>query len=311
MGLRSRRQAGGVTLDMPPSRHIRIRGAAKINLYLDVLGKRDDGYHEIETFLQPVGIWDELSIELIGSGIELTGDDPTVPWDRENLCYRAAETLLDRAGSGVGARISVQKRIPHGAGLGGGSSDAAAVLIGLGELLDPGLGEDELADIGLSIGSDVPFFVRGGPAVARGRGEILELTEGLREGWILIVKPDVTVSTRWAYRNLRIGLTRSGGGDTLGQLIEGLKRFPEVELTTWNSFTEPVAERFPEIGSILAILRDSGAILSAMSGSGSACFALFGEQERVVEVHRLFTGKGLFAEIVRPVDRAVVLLQEG
>jgi len=290
------------------SKQVKVRTAAKINLFLDVLGLREDGYHEIETFLQPVGLWDELSIRRVESGIELTGNDPAIPWDRENLCYRAAEAIMDRTGRRGGVRISVVKRIPHGAGLGGGSSDAAAVLLGLNELLELGLEEDELIEIGLSLGSDVPFFIRGGPAVGRGRGEILERANGLEKGWILIVKPDITVSTSWAYRNLKIGLTRGGGKATLGQLIEGLKRFPEAELTTWNSFTEPVTKSFPEIGAILATLRHSGAILSSMSGSGSACFGIFGEQGRVAEVHRLFTGKGLFTGIVRPVDRAVVLL---
>ena len=291
------------------TRQIRVLGAAKINLYLDVLRRREDGYHEIETFMQPVGLWDEISIELRGTGIELAGDDPMIAWDEGNLCYRAAERLLERAQGDVGLRIFVKKRIPHGAGLGGGSSDAAALLVGLNELMNMGLGEDELAEIGLTLGSDVPFFIRGVPAVGRGRGEELRAESGLESGWILLVKPEVSVSTGWAYRNLKIGLTRSGGEDTLGRLIEGLRRFPEVELKTWNSFTEPVTKSFPEIDAVLATLRDSGAILSAMSGSGSACFALFGEYDRAAEVHRLFTGEGLFTEIVRPVDRAVILLR--
>lgn len=300
-----------MTRNMPySSKQIRVRGAAKINLFLDVLERRKDGYHEIESFLQPVGLWDEISIMLIESGIELTGDDPTIRWDRDNLCYRAAEEILDRAGCGGGVRISVDKRIPHGAGLGGGSSDAAAVLLGINELLGLELEENELMAIGLSLGSDIPFFIRGGPAVCRGRGEILEREEGLGKGWILVVKPDVTVSTGWAYQNLKIGLTRGGGKATLRQLIEGLKRFPEVELKAWNSFTGLVTKSFPEIGTILDTLRQSGAILSAMSGSGSACFALYGEESRAAEVHRLFTGRGLFTEVVRPVDRAVILLHE-
>ena len=289
------------------SKQIKLRGAAKINLYLDVLARRDDGYHEIETLLQPVGLWDDISIGLIESGIELAGDDPSIGWDENNLCHRAAAVMLERAGGG-GARISVGKRIPHGAGLGGGSSDAAAVLVGLDELLGLGLEREELMEIGLSLGSDIPFFIMGGPAVCRGRGEIVEPVEGLGTGWILIVKPDVTVSTKWAYQNLRIGLTRGSGKATLRQLIEGLKRFPEVELKAWNSFTGPVTESYPEIDAILDTLRRSGAILSAMSGSGSACFALFGEEGRATEVRRLFTGKGLFTEVVRPVDRAVMLL---
>jgi 4-diphosphocytidyl-2-C-methyl-D-erythritol kinase len=292
------------------SKQITVRGAAKINLFLDVLGRREDGYHEIETLLQPVGLWDELSIKIIESGIELTGDDPTIRWDRENLCYRAAEEILGRTGRGSGVGITVGKGIPHGAGLGGGSSDAAAVLLGLNELLGLGLERDELIEIGLSLGSDIPFFITGEPAVCRGRGEILERAEGLEKGWILIVKPNISISTSWAYQNLKIGLTRCGGKATLRQLIEGLKRFPEVELKAWNSFTGLVTKSFPEIGAILKTLRQSGAILSAMSGSGSACFALFGEQDRAAEVHRLFTGRGLFTEVVRPVDRAVILLHE-
>lgn len=271
-------------------------------------GPREDGYHEIETLMQPIGLWDELCLIRIGSGIELVGDDEGIPWDSRNLCYRAAEAIL--AGTGGGVRISVEKGIPHGGGLGGGSSDAAATLIGLNELFGLGRTEDELACMGLSLGSDVPFFIRGGPAVGRGRGEILEPVEGLQTGWILVVKPSAAVSTSWAYRNLKIGLTRDRGADTLGRLIEGLKRFPEAELTTWNSFTRTVIERYPEIGEILDTLRSSGATLSAMSGSGSACFAIYGDQRRAAEVQSLFNGRGLFTWIVRPVDRAVVLLHE-
>jgi len=288
---------------------VTVRGFAKINLFLDVLERREDGYHEIETLMQPIGLWDDLSMTRTESGIELAGDDPTISWGSDNLCHRAAGEFLARTGLDGGVRISVAKGIPHGAGLGGGSSDAAAVLIGLDEMFGTGLGEEGLIEIGLSLGSDVPFFIKGGPAVGRGRGEILEPVEGLRTGWILIIKPNITVSTSWAYRNIKIGLTRGGGVATLGQLIEGLKRFPEVELTTWNSFTRAVTESYPEIGEILDTLRRSGAILSAMSGSGSACFAIFGDHGRAVEVHRLFTGRGLFTGIVRPVDRAVALLQ--
>ncbi len=288
---------------------VKVRGFAKINLFLDVIGRREDGFHEIETLMQPIGLWDDIAVTRAGRGIELTGDDPTISWGSDNLCYRAAEEFFERTGIGGGLRISVAKGIPHGAGLGGGSSDAAAVLVGLDELFGTGLGEEELSGVGLSLGSDVPFFVKGVPAVGRGRGEILEPVEGLGTGWILIVKPDITISTSWAYRNLRIGLTRGGGVATLRQLIEGLKRFPDIELTTWNSFTTAVTESYPEIGEILDTLRRGGAILSAMSGSGSACFAIFGDQGRATEVHRLFTGRGLFTRIVRPVDRAVVLLQ--
>jgi 4-diphosphocytidyl-2-C-methyl-D-erythritol kinase len=290
--------------------HITAHAAAKINLYLDVLDRRENGYHEIETLFQPVGLWDVLEISSAQKGIELTGTDPSVPWDADNLCYKAAESIFRRSRFDGGVSISVRKRIPSGAGLGGGSADAAATLLGLNRLFRLDLDEMELLEIGLSLGSDVPFFIRGTPAIGRGRGEELEETEGLRKGWILLVKPNISISTDWAYRNIKIGLTRQVAEATLGQLIEGLKRFPELELVTWNSFTECVAEAFPEIGEIIAILKREGAILSALSGSGSACFGVFSEESRAAEVSRLFIGKGLFTGIVRPVDRAVVLLQE-
>ena len=290
--------------------HITAHAAAKINLYLDVLGRRENGYHEIETLFQPVGLWDTLRISSARAGIELTGTDPSLPWDENNLCYKAAESILRRARFDGGVSITVQKRIPSGAGLGGGSADAAAILLGVNRLFRLDMSEMELLEIGLSLGSDVPFFVRGAPAIGRGRGERLEETEGLKNGWILIVKPGINISTGWAYRNIKIGLTRHVAEATLGQLIEGLKRFPELELATWNSFTESVTEAFPEIGEILSILKREGAILSALSGSGSACFGVFSEESRAAEVSRLFIGKGLFTGIVRPIDRAVVLLRE-
>jgi 4-diphosphocytidyl-2-C-methyl-D-erythritol kinase len=265
---------------------------------------------KIETLFQPVGLWDVLRISSARTGIELTGTDPSIPWNSDNLCYRAAESMFRWAGVGGGVSISVQKGIPAGAGLGGGSADAAATLLGVNSLFGLGMSEGELFEIALSLGSDVPFFIRGRPSVGRGRGEVLEETEGLKNGWILLVKPSISISTDWAYRNIKIGLTRQKSGDTLGQLIEGLKRFPEAELLTWNSFTSSVIERFPEIGEIIAKLKREGAILSALSGSGSACFGIFTEESRAAEVSKAFIGKGLFTGIVRPVDRAVVLLQE-
>jgi 4-diphosphocytidyl-2-C-methyl-D-erythritol kinase len=290
--------------------HITAHAAAKINLFLDVRSRREDGYHEIETIYQPVALWDVLSVSRTDAGIELAGDGSHIPWNSDNLCYRAAEMIFERVGYHGGVSISLNKRIPHGAGLGGGSSDGAATLLAMNELFEFGMGEDELLGIGLSLGSDVPFFIKGTAAIGRGRGEILEETEGLRNGWILLVKPDITIPTRWAYRNLKIELTRGGHEATLWHLIEGLKRFPEVELETWNAFTESIVEQYPEIGEILNALKREGAMLSALSGSGSACFAVFSEQNRAVEARRLFVGKGLFTGIVRPVDRAVVLLHE-
>ena len=287
---------------------LKARCAAKINLYLDILHRRDDGYHEIETVFQSVSLWDSVTVAPAGEGIDLRGDDPGIPWNDENLCHRAARALFDRVGYGGGVRIEVQKRIPAGAGLGGGSSDAAATLVCCNRLFGFGLPPGELADLAAGLGSDVPFFIYGSPAVGRGRGEVLEGIGGVSGGCVLIVKPDISVSTKWAYESVNLRLTRVRSGDKLNYLIEGLQLFPERALDTFNVFEECVVERFPEIGEILGILRGTEANVSSLSGSGSACFALFSEESRAKEVRGLFVKKGYFTKIARPVNRAIELI---
>jgi 4-diphosphocytidyl-2-C-methyl-D-erythritol kinase len=288
---------------------IEIRCYAKINLYLDVIGRLESGYHEIETLYQPIGMYDEIKIGRAEAGVRLSGSEPSIRWDEGNICHRAARLFIERAGLEGGVDITVRKRIPHGAGLGGGSSDAAAILLGINRLFGCGLDREELLDMGAGLGSDVPFFVNGKPAIGRGRGEILEETEGLAGGWIVIVKPEITISTSWAYQNIKIPLTRPGVAAKLNRLRKGLERFPEVELTAYNSFTGIAVEHYPEIGELIASMTDGGAILSSLSGSGSACFGIFSKEELAAEVEKAFNDKGLFSRIVRPVDQTVVLLR--
>lgn len=284
---------------------MKVLAAAKINLYLDVLRRRDDGYHEIETLYQPIGLWDELEIERAPDGIAVTGDDPAIPWNEDNLCHRAARLVLDRLGAGAGARIAVRKGIPSGAGFGGGSSDAAAVILALDRLYDLRLPREELLELGGRLGSDVPFFLLGGAAIGRGRGEILEPTEGLRGGWILVAKPDVTISTRWAYQNLNLLLTKEIQGATLASLIDGLRGFPDAKLLTRNSFEAEVSERFPSVGGVLAALRGSRPVLCSLSGSGSGCFAIYREEQEAREVARRIESERVFIRVVQPVSDAI------
>jgi 4-diphosphocytidyl-2-C-methyl-D-erythritol kinase len=281
--------------------------AAKINLYLDVNGKRPDGYHEIETFFQPVSLWDELTFETAASGVRITGNDASIPWNEDNLCHRAARLIFERSGFGGGVTIVVRKGIPAGAGLGGGSSDAAATLVATNALFDFGLSRTELLDLGSSLGSDVPFFILGVPAIGRGRGEILEEVRGLRDGWILVVKPDITISTKWAYQNLTLLLTRDKAGAKLEKLREGLQRFPDIRLDTHNSFEAGVIERFPSVAGLLATLRAEGPIMCSLSGSGSACFAIFADEGTARRLGARLGGEGLFTKVVRPIDRAIRL----
>jgi 4-diphosphocytidyl-2-C-methyl-D-erythritol kinase len=284
---------------------MRVLAAAKINLYLEVLRRRDDGYHDIVTLFQPVSLWDELVFERISSGIEIEGDDPSIPWNEDNLCHRAAALMLERSRAGGGVRIVVTKGIPSGAGLGGGSSDAAATLLALNELLGCGCSNEELRELALTFGSDVPFFVFGRPAVGRGRGELLEAWPGLGGGWILVVKPDVTVSTKWAYQNINFILTKGSGGDKLASLLEGIQRFPAIRLETLNSFEAGVGGHYPSISGVLSALREEKPVLCSLSGSGSACFAIFEVESRAQEVGERFESEGLFTRLVQPVQQAI------
>lgn len=287
-----------------------VQCAAKVNLYLNVVGRRDDGYHDIETLFQPVSLWDEVTLRPFREGVLISGNDPVIPWDERNICHRAATLIFDRARYEGGVRIDVHKSIPSGAGLGGGSSDAAATLVGLNELFSFRLSPEELRATALQLGSDVPFFVLGRPAVGRGRGELLEEVPGLPGGYIVIVKPNVTISTEWAYRNLNLLLTTEKSGDTLKSLLKGLREFPNSKLDTYNSFESGVIEGFSEIDEVLSECKRQEPVLCSLSGSGSACFAVFGEQNRAEEVTNTFIAKGLFARVTRPVNQALVLLRK-
>jgi 4-diphosphocytidyl-2-C-methyl-D-erythritol kinase len=291
------------------SERITVRCFAKINLYLEVIRRRDDGYHDIATVFQPVSLSDIIHIEASPGGVSLMGDDPRIEWDSSNLCWKAADLILEEAGEERGVAIDVRKGIPAGAGLGGGSSDAAGVLFGIDRLLGLGMEGTRLMEMALEIGSDAPFFLFGSPAIGRGRGEILERAEGLGKGAILIVKPDISISTKWAYQNPNLILTRSEAGHKLNCLLGGLKGFPDIALETSNSFEEVVVGEYPEIGRILVLLGREGARLSSMSGSGSACFALYDDDATASRVREMMLGEGHSAWVVSPVGRTMELLE--
>ncbi len=287
-----------------------IKTSAKINLYLRVMGKRPDGYHQLETLYQPVSLYDRVELNRRNDGVGIEGNHPSVPWNETNICVKAARRVMERAGLKKGVDIRVSKGIPAGAGLGGGSSNAAATIVGINILYRLNLSREELINIGSEVGSDVPFFIYGRPAVGRGRGDLLQPAAGLSGGYVLIVKPDVSVSTRWAYRKLNKVLTSRDSGNRLNVLKAGLAKFPEVKLNSCNSFEEVATEAFPEIREVLNELREEDAILCAMSGSGSACFAVFSEERKAQEALERQTGRRKVAEITRPVNRTMELPQE-
>jgi len=282
---------------------MRIKCAAKLNLYLAVTGKRDDGFHDIETYFQPVSLHDVIDVLPAKRGIELHGDSGAVRWDSSNLCFRAAKALFERVGFEGGVILKVQKAIPPGKGLGGGSSDAAGVLLGLNEYFGFGLSRADLADLALKLGSDVPFFIFGRPAIGRGRGEILEEAAGLPQGTILLIFPPLSISTAEAFKKLNLMLTKSESGYKLRRLIDGLDRFPESKVKTYNSFRAGVVESYPEMAQIFAFLRrEEEAVFFSLSGSGSACFIVYEKESEAREALKRLSGKGYDGLLVEPVD---------
>lgn len=255
---------------------MRIRSFAKINLGLEVLGERPDGYHEIRTLYQAVDLCDELEFEdRVDGGIVLEGDDPSIPWDAANLVHKAATALREAAGVGRGARIKVYKRIPAGRGLGGGSSNAAAAIMALDRLWGLGLGAEALRNIAADLGSDVAYFLHGGLCLGEGRGEVLtELADGPSSvcviGW-----PDFGVSTPDAYRAFPSSLTSTHKASKINRFLEdGEFRFLE------NDLESVVVAEHPEIARLKGFLQEKGAALALMSGSGSAVFGLFPDGEK-------------------------------
>jgi len=252
---------------------MQLRALAKINLSLRVLSRRTDGFHEIETLMAPVSLYDDVTITLstIAGQIDFICDDPSLPAGDDNLVMKAARLFLDAARTQQGLKISLNKRIPHGAGLGGGSSDAAAVLLGLNELLGAIMSENELAALGAQIGSDVPFFILRSPAVCRGRGELVEATELAVPIALLLLKPAFGVPTAWAY---------SGWQDS--RELPGVSYQPQEfrGLNFVNDLERPVFEKHVFLARMKMWLLAQPEVGAAMlSGSGSTIFAVLHDHE--------------------------------
>jgi 4-diphosphocytidyl-2-C-methyl-D-erythritol kinase len=263
---------------------ISVLAPAKVNLTLRVLSKRPDGYHEIQSLVQKIGLYDRITLaENPKVGIQFTCSDPALPTDSKNLAYRAAEIFQKKMKFDRGVRIHLEKKIPYGAGLGGGSSDAAAVLLGLPLLWDRSMVREDLLRMAEMLGSDVPLFLHSSPALIRGRGEVVEPVDIPLDAVYVIVYPGFTVSTAWAYSNFR--LTKIPGNYTISELYgnAGGKLPPD----RWgdllvNDLETCVVQRYPEIARAKELLLRFGAKASMMSGSGSAVFGLF-EDSRTAE----------------------------
>jgi 4-diphosphocytidyl-2-C-methyl-D-erythritol kinase len=264
----------------------------KVNLLLNILGKRPDGFHELETVLQPVRWHDELAVGRNGHGVHLTCNDPNLPTDSRNLAVRAAELFLERIGSKDGVVLRLEKRIPLAAGLGGGSGNAATTLLALNELFGSPLDGEQLGTLAARLGSDVPFFLQSNPALATGRGERVQPLApfpALEGASLVLIHPGFGIATAWAYQRLAHHPEALNGRP--GRAARLIERLQGAELETagaefYNSLEAPALEKYPLLALFQEFLRANGAAATLMSGSGSTTFALVrGESaaERLVE----------------------------
>jgi 4-diphosphocytidyl-2-C-methyl-D-erythritol kinase len=259
-----------------------LKAPAKINYRLEVLRKRSDGYHDLRMVMQRIDLCDEIEVVLREApGIGVVCDSGAVSGGKENIAWRAADAMLSLHGSGVGVDISIAKKIPVAAGLGGGSSDAATVLMGLNEMLEMGLSDERLMEIGVKLGADVPFFIFKKTALAEGIGEKLTPVEGLPPVWLVLVNPNLHVSTAWVYQNLT--LTNRLDGYKLPQFCN---RIEDICSILTNDLEAVTIGRFPVIREIKETMVAHGARGVLMSGSGPTVFAVFNSEKEARCCHK-------------------------
>ena len=269
----------------------------KVNLVLNVLGKRPDGFHELETVMHPIALYDRLSFERSGKGVTLTCSEPSLPTDGRNLAYRAAAAFLDAASIKEGIRIHLEKRIPLEAGLGGGSGNAATTLLGLNDLFGHPLTPDQLDTLAASLGSDVPFFLQSSPALATGRGEQirpLPFFPALKGASFLLIHPGFGISTAWTYQRLaRFPAAFNGKRGRAQELIASLTSGDLISAGKflYNSLEAPALEKYPLLQLFQDFLREKGAIGTLMSGSGSTTFAITRDQQVAEDLTSKFKAK--------------------
>lgn len=258
---------------------ITLHAMAKINLGLDVLGRRDNGYHDVKMIMQTIDLYDTLIFEKKKEpGIILEADHPMVPCDESNLVYKAASRLMEKCKVKSGLKISLEKRIPIAAGMAGGSTDAAAAFVGINQLFDLQLEVEELKKMAVTVGADVPYCIEGGTALSEGIGEVLSPLPAPPDCYVVIAKPEISVSTAYVYGNLV--LERLEHPDIDG-MIEAIKRGKLEEMChKMGNVLQTVTEiKYPVITQLKELLKKEGALGSMMSGSGPTVFGIFDKQE--------------------------------
>lgn len=283
------------------------KSPCKVNLLLNILGKRPDSFHELETVFHPVNLCDMLSLTKAASGVQLTCSDPALPVDGSNLVHRAATNFFESAKIASGVRLHLEKRIPMAAGLGGGSGNAATTLLGLNELFGNPLSLAQLHAIAATLGSDVNFFLQTKPALASGRGEKIEPLEeftAMRGASFLLIHPGFGISTPWAYRELARYPSALNGTPGRAQKLVSTLQTADLAMAGrefYNSLESPALEKYPVLALYQEFFRESGAAATLMSGSGSTTFAIFKDQrsaEAVVEKFKARFGSAGWMAVV-------------
>ncbi len=282
---------------------INMKAYAKINLGLDVLRKREDGYHEVSMIMQSVHLYDTLTIKKYSEGvIRLRTNLPWLPTDRRNIVYKAVELFRDALHIREGVHITLSKRIPVAAGMAGGSSDAAATLIGLNRLFETGLKEEELKELGVKLGADVPYCIQLGTALSEGIGELLTPIKPMPGCHILLVKPDISVSTKYVYEHLNLSgaVTHPNIPGMLAAIEQGnLRRLTSLMDNILQTVTIP---EYPIIEEIKQGMLERGALTALMSGSGPTVFGIYDSLPAAKAAYHYFlkSGHGKTVHLTKP-----------
>lgn len=273
---------------------IELKAYGKINLGLDVIRKRPDGYHDLDMIMQMVDVYDDIVITKNKTGkIEVKTDTAVLSNGKDNLAYMAAKMLMDEFKIKDGVNIYINKRIPIAGGMAGGSSDCATTLMGINQLFELGLSKEELMERGVKLGADVPYCVLGGTAIARGIGEVLTPLPAPADCHVIIAKPPVSVSTAYVYGHIKpLKITKRPDIEAMAQSIKDgdLKKMASL---IYNVMEDVTVGEYPIISEIKQVMLDNGALNSIMSGSGPTVFGLFDDKEKAQQCVKTLEEKGL------------------
>lgn len=282
---------------------IKINSYSKINLTLNILSRREDGYHEIETIMQSINLADQVIITEEKEGIKIKCNHPEVPVNANSLAYRSAEKIINRYGIKKGVKIEIEKKIPLASGLAGGSANSATILIGINKLFSLNLSNEDLRGIGEELGMDVPFFIQNGTALAYQRGEKLAPLSSINPPlWMIILNPGFNISTNWAYNNLDLDSIKREKNNTKA-MLKALKegKSQEIAKNLFNSFESLIIKKYPEVGRIKNRLIEEGVLGALMSGSGPTVFGITQNKEEALKIYEKLKPEYKFIWVVHTI----------